>query len=135
MRQPRKLHTHSSTSCLENPMDRGAWCRLLSMGSQSRAWLSDFTSLTIANNTKTVHERKTQTNIIHESRAMILTNFSTWIIQQYFKIVKHKDQSSCVLGMHYFNIWKSKNTINLFSAKEKVTWLLIMFSERVFDKI
>ena len=21
-------------SCLENPMDRGAWCRLLSMGSQ-----------------------------------------------------------------------------------------------------
>ena len=24
-------------SCLENPMDGGAWCRLLSMGSQSRA--------------------------------------------------------------------------------------------------
>ena len=23
-------------SCLENPMDGGAWCRLLSMGSQSR---------------------------------------------------------------------------------------------------
>ena len=30
-------------SCLENLMDRGAWCRLLSMGSQSRARLSDFT--------------------------------------------------------------------------------------------
>ena len=32
-------------SCLENPMDGGAWCRLLSMGSQSWARLSDFTSL------------------------------------------------------------------------------------------
>ena len=32
-------------SCLENPMDGGAWCRLLSMGLQSRARLSDFTSL------------------------------------------------------------------------------------------
>ena len=32
-------------SCLENPMDGGAWCRPLSMGSQSRARLSDFTSL------------------------------------------------------------------------------------------
>ena len=31
-------------SCLEKPMDGGAWCRLLSMGSQSRARLSDFTS-------------------------------------------------------------------------------------------
>ena len=32
-------------SCLENPIERGAWCRLLSMGSQSfsRARLSDFT--------------------------------------------------------------------------------------------
>ena len=30
-------------SCLENPMDRGAWCRLLSVGSQSRTRLSDFT--------------------------------------------------------------------------------------------
>ena len=31
-------------SCLENPMDGGAWCRLLSMGSQRVwAWLSDFT--------------------------------------------------------------------------------------------
>ena len=29
-------------SCLENPMDGGAWCKLLSMGSQSRAQLSDF---------------------------------------------------------------------------------------------
>ena len=26
--------THFQYSCLENPMDRGAWCRLLSMGSQ-----------------------------------------------------------------------------------------------------
>ena len=32
-------------SCLENPMDGGAWYRLLSMGSQSWARLSDFTSL------------------------------------------------------------------------------------------
>ena len=32
-------------SCLENHMDGGAWCRLLSMGSQSQTWLSDFTSL------------------------------------------------------------------------------------------
>ena len=30
-------------SCLENPMDGGAWCRLLSMGLQSWARLSDFT--------------------------------------------------------------------------------------------
>ena len=30
-------------SCLENPMNGGAWCRLLSMGSQSQARLSDFT--------------------------------------------------------------------------------------------
>ena len=31
-------------SCLENPMDGGAWCRLLSLGSQkSRTRLSDFT--------------------------------------------------------------------------------------------
>ena len=31
-------------SCLENPMDRGAWCRLLSMGvAKSQAQLSDFT--------------------------------------------------------------------------------------------
>ena len=29
-------------SCLENPMDGGAWCRLLSMGSQSRTQLSNF---------------------------------------------------------------------------------------------
>ena len=30
-------------SCLENPMDGGAWCRLLSMGLQRvRTWLSDF---------------------------------------------------------------------------------------------
>ena len=28
------MATHSSTSCLENPMDGGAWCRLLPMGSQ-----------------------------------------------------------------------------------------------------
>ena len=27
-------------SCLENPMDGGAWCRLLSMELQSRAWLA-----------------------------------------------------------------------------------------------
>ena len=40
----KEMATHSSTSCLENPMDGGAWCRLLSMGSQkSQAWLSDFT--------------------------------------------------------------------------------------------
>ena len=32
-------------SCLENPRDGGAWCRLLSMGSQSQTRLSDFTSL------------------------------------------------------------------------------------------
>ena len=30
-------------SCLENPMDGGAWCRLLPMGLQSRTRLSDFT--------------------------------------------------------------------------------------------
>jgi len=30
----KEMATHSSNSCLENPMDRGAWCRLLSMGSQ-----------------------------------------------------------------------------------------------------
>ena len=30
-------------SCLENPMDGGARCRLLSMGSQSQAQLSGFT--------------------------------------------------------------------------------------------
>ena len=31
-------------SCLENPMDRGAWCRLLSMGvAKSQAQLNDFT--------------------------------------------------------------------------------------------
>ena len=29
----KEMATHSSTSCLENPMDGGAWCRLLSMGS------------------------------------------------------------------------------------------------------
>ena len=28
------MATHSSTSCLENPMDGGDWCRLLSMGLQ-----------------------------------------------------------------------------------------------------
>ena len=37
-------------SCLENPMDGGAWCRLLSMGSQSRARLTDFTSLHFTTN-------------------------------------------------------------------------------------
>ena len=37
-------------SCLENPMDRGAWCRLLSMGvTKSRIRLSDFTSLHVSN--------------------------------------------------------------------------------------
>ena len=30
----KEMATHSSTSCLENPMDGEAWCRLLSMGSQ-----------------------------------------------------------------------------------------------------
>ena len=30
----KEMATHSSTPCLENPMDGGAWCRLLSMGSQ-----------------------------------------------------------------------------------------------------
>ena len=30
-------------SCLENPMDGEAWCRLLSMGLQSQAQMSDFT--------------------------------------------------------------------------------------------
>ena len=30
----KEMATHSSTSCLEKPMDGGAWCRLLSMGSQ-----------------------------------------------------------------------------------------------------
>ena len=30
----KEMATHSSTSCFENPMDGGAWCRLLSMGSQ-----------------------------------------------------------------------------------------------------
>ena len=30
----KEMATHSSTSSLENPMDGGAWCRLLSMGSQ-----------------------------------------------------------------------------------------------------
>ena len=30
----KEMATHSSVSCLENPMGRGAWCRLLSMGSQ-----------------------------------------------------------------------------------------------------
>ena len=29
-----EMATHSSTSCLENPMDGGAWFRLLPMGSQ-----------------------------------------------------------------------------------------------------
>ena len=39
------MATHSSTSGLENPMDGGAWCRLLSMGLQSWAQLSEFSSL------------------------------------------------------------------------------------------
>ena len=40
----KEMATHFSTSCLENPMDGGAWCRLLSMASQkSQARLSDFT--------------------------------------------------------------------------------------------
>ena len=30
-------------SCLENPMDGGTWCRLLSMWLQSQTRLSDFT--------------------------------------------------------------------------------------------
>ena len=30
----KEMAPHSSTPCLENPMDGGAWCRLLSMGSQ-----------------------------------------------------------------------------------------------------
>ena len=30
----KEMATHSNTSCLENPMDKGAWCRLLSMGLQ-----------------------------------------------------------------------------------------------------
>ena len=30
----KEMATHSSYSCLENPMDGGAWCRLLSMGLQ-----------------------------------------------------------------------------------------------------
>ena len=30
----KEMATHSSTSCLENSMDGGAWCRLLSMGLQ-----------------------------------------------------------------------------------------------------
>ena len=35
-------------SCLENPMDRGGWYRLLSMGvTKSRAWLSEFTQYSI----------------------------------------------------------------------------------------
>ena len=34
-------------SYLENPMDNGAWWRLLSTGSQSWAQLSDFTSLSL----------------------------------------------------------------------------------------
>ena len=29
----KEMATHFSTSCLENPMDGGAWCRLPSMGS------------------------------------------------------------------------------------------------------
>ena len=29
-----EMATHSCKSCLENPMDRGAWCGLQSMGSQ-----------------------------------------------------------------------------------------------------
>ena len=34
-------------SCPENPMDGGAWCRLLSMGfAKSRTWLSNFTFFT-----------------------------------------------------------------------------------------
>ena len=32
-------------SCLENPMDGGAWCRLLSMGSKSWTRLSNFTHI------------------------------------------------------------------------------------------
>ena len=34
----------SSSSCLENPMDGGAWCRLLSMGSQRvrHDWVTSF---------------------------------------------------------------------------------------------
>ena len=48
----KEMATHSSTSCLEDPMDRGAWCRLLSMGSQrvGHNWATSlhFTPLIVA---------------------------------------------------------------------------------------
>ena len=41
----KEMATHSSTPCLENPMDGGAWCRLLSMGSQrvGHDWVTSLT--------------------------------------------------------------------------------------------
>ena len=48
----KQMATHSSTSCLENPMDGGGWCRLLSIGSQrvGRDWA---TSLALSFNSRT----------------------------------------------------------------------------------
>ena len=57
-------------SCLENPMDGQAWCRLLSMGSQSRAQLSDFTSLTHEKISKK-QKRRTFHNILQLHSAKV----------------------------------------------------------------
>ena len=40
-----EMATHSSISCLENPMDRGAWKATVHGVAKSQTRLSDFTSL------------------------------------------------------------------------------------------
>ena len=41
----KEMATHSSNSCLENPMDRGAWWATVHEAAKSWTWLSDLTSL------------------------------------------------------------------------------------------
>ena len=116
-------------SCLENPMDRGAWWATVHGVTKSRTWLSDFSSLHL------LLGRKAMTNLdgILKSRGITLPTKVCLVKAMVFPVVNYGRESWTIKKAEHrridaFELWCWRRLL-------RVPWIARRFNQSILKEI
>ena len=124
-RFPGERHDNSlQYSCLENPMDRGAWQATVHRVTKSRTRLKQWSMhYQYESPTRTLQEKNIRLIFLMNTDAKTLSKVSVNHIQLYIKKIRHHDQVGFIPRTQaWFKIGKSINVIHNYVGKNQCSF-------------